>query len=55
VARGSGFPGEGIGNPAHDTLWCYDFKATPGYRVRVTGIDPESDLKGAHHGRARRA
>ncbi|UNV89373.1 MULTISPECIES: DUF1983 domain-containing protein [unclassified Comamonas] len=41
------FPGEGIGNPAHDTLWCYDFKATPGYRVRVTGIDPESDLKGA--------
>ncbi|MBL5979660.1 DUF1983 domain-containing protein [Comamonas sp. NyZ500] len=41
------FPGEGIGSPAHDTLWCYDFKATPGYRVRVTGIDPESDLKGA--------
>lgn len=41
------FPGEGIGNPAHDTLWCYDFKATPGYRVRVTGIDPEPDLKGA--------
>lgn len=41
------FPGEGIGNPSHDTLWCYDFKATPGYRVRVTGIDPESDLKGA--------
>ncbi|WP_182283761.1 host specificity factor TipJ family phage tail protein [Comamonas testosteroni] len=41
------FPGEGVGNPAHDTLWCYDFKATPGYRVRVTGIDPESDLKGA--------
>lgn len=40
-------PGEGIDNPAHDTLWCYDFKATPGYRVRVTGIDPESDLKGA--------
>jgi hypothetical protein len=23
--------------------------------ARVTGIDPESDLKGAHHGRARRA
>ncbi|KWT67785.1 host specificity factor TipJ family phage tail protein [Comamonas testosteroni] len=41
------FPGEGIGNPVHDTLWCYDFKSTPGYRVRVTGIDPESDLKGA--------
>ncbi|WP_120967907.1 host specificity factor TipJ family phage tail protein [Comamonas sp. lk] len=41
------FPGEGLDNPAHDTLWCYDFKPTPGYRVRVTGIDPESDLKGA--------
>ncbi|MBS3018531.1 hypothetical protein DJFAAGMI_01263 [Comamonas sp. PE63] len=40
-------PGEGADNLAHDTLWCYDFKATPGYRVRVTGIDPESDLKGA--------
>ncbi|WP_428176507.1 host specificity factor TipJ family phage tail protein [Comamonas testosteroni] len=45
--EGLDFPGEGIGNPVHDTLWCYDFKATPGYRVRVTGIDPESDLKGA--------
>ncbi|MGB6096447.1 MAG: host specificity factor TipJ family phage tail protein [Comamonas thiooxydans] len=44
---GVAFPGEDLGNPAHDTLWCYDFKATPGYRVRVTGIDPESDLKGA--------
>ncbi|WP_417283865.1 phage tail tip fiber protein [Comamonas sp.] len=41
------FPGEDLDNPAHDTLWCYDFKATPSYRVRVTGIDPESDLKGA--------
>lgn len=44
---GLAFPGDDIGNPAHDTLWCYDFKATPGYRVRVTSIDPESDLKGA--------
>lgn len=41
------FPGAGINNPAHDTLWCYDFKATPGYRVRVVGIEPEADLKGA--------
>lgn len=41
------FPGEGIDNPAHDTLWCYDFKATPGYRVRVVSIEPEADLKGA--------
>lgn len=38
-------PGEGD-NPM-DTLWCYDFKATPGYRVRVTSLEPESDLKGA--------
>ncbi|MDN5506336.1 MAG: DUF1983 domain-containing protein [Comamonas sp.] len=48
--EGVALPGEpknGKDNPAHDTLWCYDFKATPGYRVRVTGIDPESDLKGA--------
>ncbi|MDR7193358.1 host specificity factor TipJ family phage tail protein [Luteimonas terrae] len=40
-------PGDTAGNPAHDTLWCYDFKATPGYRVRVVAIEPESDLKGA--------
>ncbi|SBV37853.1 Carbohydrate binding domain protein (fragment) [uncultured Stenotrophomonas sp.] len=40
-------PGAGADNPAHDTLWIYDFKQTPGYRVRVTSIEPESDLKGA--------
>lgn len=40
-------PGNSDGNPAHDTIWCYDFKATPGYRVRVVAIEPESDLKGA--------
>ncbi|WP_386349297.1 host specificity factor TipJ family phage tail protein [Xanthomonas campestris] len=34
-------------NPAHDTIWIYDFKATPGYSVRVVSIEPESDLKGA--------
>ncbi len=44
---GVAFPGAGLGNPAHDTLWCYDFKATPGYRVRVTSMEPEGDLKGA--------
>jgi len=41
------FPGQDLNNPAHDTLWCYDFKATPGYRVRVVGMQPEADLKGA--------
>lgn len=40
-------PGATADNPAHDTIWIYDFKQTPGYRVRVTGIEPESDLKGA--------
>lgn len=38
-------PGEG--DSPMDTLWCYDFKATPGYRVRVTSLEPEGDLKGA--------
>ncbi|WP_161809452.1 host specificity factor TipJ family phage tail protein [Stenotrophomonas panacihumi] len=40
-------PGNSSDNPAWDTIWIYDFKQTPGYRVRVTGIQPESDLKGA--------
>lgn len=39
------FPGEDF--PAHDSIWIYDFKQTPGYRVRVVNIEPESDLKGA--------
>lgn len=40
-------PGHSDGNPAHDTIWCYDFKVTPGHRVRVVAIEPVSDLKGA--------
>ncbi|MGY5941531.1 host specificity factor TipJ family phage tail protein [Stenotrophomonas forensis] len=40
-------PGSGNANPAWDTIWIYDFKQTPGYRVRVVGVRPESDLKGA--------
>lgn len=40
-------PGETADNPAHDTIWIYDFQSTPGYRVRVTSIEPESGLKGA--------
>ena len=40
-------PGNSEANPAWDTLWIYDFKQTPGLRVRVTSIRPESDLKGA--------
>ena len=45
---GVAFPGGALDNPAHDTLWCYDFKETPGYRVRVVSIEPQSDLKGAN-------
>ncbi|KQP37550.1 hypothetical protein ASF44_14485 [Pseudorhodoferax sp. Leaf274] len=40
-------PGATEDDPAHDTLWCYDFKPTPGYRVRVVSMEPEADLKGA--------
>ena len=40
-------PGDSEANPAHDTIWIYDFKQTPGLRVRVVAIEPESDLKGA--------
>lgn len=48
-------PGEGFQrpdgsweeNPAWDTIWIYDFKQTPGYRVRVVSVQPENDLKGA--------
>ncbi|WP_239510783.1 host specificity factor TipJ family phage tail protein [Stenotrophomonas maltophilia] len=40
-------PGNTDSNPAWDTIWIYDFKQTPGYRVRVVGIQPENDLKGA--------
>jgi hypothetical protein len=40
-------PGATTDDPAHDTLWCYDFKPTPGYRVRVVSMEPEADLKGA--------
>ncbi|HBN54755.1 MAG TPA: hypothetical protein DD456_12235 [Stenotrophomonas sp.] len=44
---GAAIPGADPDNPAHDTIWVYDFRQTPGYRVRVTSIEPEPDLKGA--------
>lgn len=40
-------PGDTDANPAHDTIWIYDFKQTPGYRVRVVQIQPESGMSGA--------
>ena len=41
-------PGATADNPAHDTIWMYDFTASPGKRVRVSQVEPEGDLKGAH-------
>lgn len=43
---GVAFPGAS-GNPAHDTIWIYDFRATPGYKVRVVGIQPLPGMQGA--------
>ena len=40
-------PGDSDDNPAWDTIWVYDFKATPGYRVRVVGIEPDADYESA--------
>lgn len=40
-------PGDGEDNPAHDTLWFYDFKPTPGARVRVAGMQMQAGLDGA--------
>ncbi len=41
------FPDDGGDNPAHDTLWFYDFKPTPGARVRVAGMQMQAGLGGA--------
>ncbi len=40
-------PGDTTDNPAQDTVWIYDFKSEPGYRVRVVQVEPEAGLKGA--------
>lgn len=40
-------PGASADNPAMDTLWVYDFKATPGQRLRITDIAPTPNLSGA--------
>lgn len=36
-------PGDKSDNPAHDTIWIYDFKETPGLTVRVTNIGRAAD------------
>lgn len=44
---GVAVPGDSAGNPAHDAVWIYDFKATPGQRLRVAGVTPTGNLDGA--------
>lgn len=41
------FPGSDEENPPWDTKFCYDFKQSPGYTVRVVSIEPDNDLAGA--------
>lgn len=36
-------PGDTTGNPAHDSIWIYDFKETPGLTVRVVNISRAAD------------
>ena len=44
---GVAVPGDSAGNPAWDTVWIYDFKATPGYKLRVADVSPQGNLDGA--------
>lgn len=43
---GAALPGT-ADNPAHDTVWIYDFKATPGQKLRVADVSPQGNLDGA--------
>lgn len=36
-------PGDSTDNPAHDSIWIYDFKETPGLTARVTSIARAAD------------
>lgn len=40
-------PGSTADNPAHDTVWIFDFTAQPGLRLRVADIRPTANLSGA--------
>ena len=44
---GVAVPGATAGNPAHDTLYIWDFAATPGKRLRIVEIEPTANLGGA--------
>lgn len=45
--EGVALPGATANNPAHDSLWIFDFKAAPGQHLLVTSIEPFSNLSGA--------
>lgn len=40
-------PGTEANANVHDALWMYDFKETPGMRVRITEVRPNAALTGA--------
>nr|WP_315242114.1 host specificity factor TipJ family phage tail protein [uncultured Albidiferax sp.] len=40
-------PGDSASNPAWDAVWIYDFKATPGQKMRVADISPQGNMDGA--------
>lgn len=40
-------PGDAPNNPAHDTIWIYDFKPSPGQKLRVSDVSPMGNLDGA--------
>ncbi|MGI9218599.1 MAG: TipJ family phage tail tip protein, partial [Hydrogenophaga sp.] len=44
---GATVPGSSADNPPMDTLWIFDFNATPGLRLRVVDIKPTANLTGA--------
>lgn len=44
---GVAVPGDAADNPAHDTIWIYDFKSTPGQKLRVSDVSPQGNMDGA--------
>jgi hypothetical protein len=44
---GVALPGDATDNPAWDTVWIYDFKTTPGQKLRVSEIGPSGNMAGA--------
>lgn len=40
-------PGAAPSNPAEDTLWIYDFRSTPGQKLRIAEISPTGNMEGA--------